>query len=120
AGSAARAQGRRQGGLGRGAGGQAAHGSEGDLMGAVAVLLETTASAVRSTSLPAVTAARQLAQHHGGPVVALVLGAGGAAADAAHYADKVWSYDAAGLEAPLAETWAPVVAAAVKKLGATA
>jgi len=65
-----------------------------------------------------VTAARQLAQHHGGPVVGLVLGPG--AADAARYVDKVWSYDAPALRTPLAETWAPVLAGAAKKLGATA
>jgi electron transfer flavoprotein alpha subunit len=89
-------------------------------MGAVAVLLETTDSGVRSTSLPALTAARLLAQHHGGQVVALVMGGAAAAADAARYADKVWSYDAPALRAPLAETWAPILAGAVKKLGASA
>jgi electron transfer flavoprotein alpha subunit len=87
-------------------------------MGAVAVLIETTDAGVRSTSLPAVTAARQLVQHHGGPVVGVVFGPG--AADAARYVDKVWSYDNAALVAPQAETWAPVLAAAVKKLGASA
>jgi electron transfer flavoprotein alpha subunit len=87
-------------------------------MGAVAVLLETTDAGVRSTSLPAVSAARQLAQHHGGQVIGLVLGPG--AADAARYVDKIWSYDNPALAAPQAETWAPVIAAAVKKLGATA
>jgi electron transfer flavoprotein alpha subunit len=89
-------------------------------MAAVAVLLETSDSGVRSTSLPAVTAARLLAQHHGGQVVALVMGGAAAAADAARYVDKVWSYDAPGLRAPLAETWAPVLAGAVKQLGASA
>jgi electron transfer flavoprotein alpha subunit len=89
-------------------------------MGAVAVLLETAGSTVRSTSLPALTAARQLAQHHGGQVVALVLGGGAAAADAARYADRVWSFDSPALATPLAETWAPVLAGAVKKLGASA
>jgi electron transfer flavoprotein alpha subunit len=91
-------------------------------MGAVAVFLETSESTVRSTSLPALTAARELAQHHGGPVVGVVIGAGiGAAAqDAARYVDKVWSYDAPALRDALAETWAPVLAAAVKKLGASA
>jgi electron transfer flavoprotein alpha subunit len=89
-------------------------------MAAVAVLLETTDSGVRSTSLPALTAARLLAQHHGGPVVALVMGGAAAAADAARYADKVLSYDAPALRAPLAESWAPVLAEAVKKLGASA
>jgi electron transfer flavoprotein alpha subunit len=91
-------------------------------MGAVAVFLETADSSVRSTSLPALTAARELAKHHGGPVVGVVVGAGiGAAAqDAARYVDKVVSYDAPGLRDALAETWAPVLVAAVKKLGASA
>src|SRR6185295_14683990 len=90
--------------------------------GAVVVFLETTESGVRSTSLPAVTAARELAKHQGGPVVGVVVGSGvGAAAqDAARYVDKVWSYDAASLRDALAETWAPVLAEAVKKLGASA
>jgi electron transfer flavoprotein alpha subunit len=91
-------------------------------MGAVIVFLETSDSAVRSTSLPAVTAARELAKHHGGPVVGVVVGSGiGAAAqDAARYVDKVWSYDAASLRDALAETWAPVLAGAVKGAGASA
>src|SRR5262245_28141800 len=91
-------------------------------MGAVAVYLESTASAVRSASLPAVTAARQLAQHHGGPVVGVVIGAGiaGAAQDAARYVDKVLAFDHAALAAPLAESYAPLLAEAVKKAGATA
>jgi electron transfer flavoprotein alpha subunit len=91
-------------------------------MGAVAVFLESTDSAVRSTSLPALTAARELAKLHGGPVVGIVIGSGisGAAQDAARYADKVWSYDAASLRDALAETWAPVLVAAVKGLGASA
>jgi electron transfer flavoprotein alpha subunit len=91
-------------------------------MGAVAVFLETTESGVRSTSLPALTAARELAKHHGGPVVGLVVGSGvgPAAQDAARYVDKVWSYDAPALRDPMAETWAPVLAEAVKKLGASA
>jgi len=90
-------------------------------MGAVIVFLES-ADGVRSTSLPAVTAARELAKHHGGEVVGVVIGSGiGAAAqDAARYVDKVWSYDSASLRDALAETWAPVLASAVKKLGASA
>jgi electron transfer flavoprotein alpha subunit len=91
-------------------------------MGAVAVFLESSDTGIRSTSLPALTAARELAKHHGGPVVGILVGSGlGAAAqDAARYADKVWSYDAPALKDALAETWAPVLAEAVKKLGATA
>jgi electron transfer flavoprotein alpha subunit len=87
-------------------------------MSAVAVLIETTDAGVRSTSLPAVTAARQLAEKQGGPVVGIVIGPG--AADAARFVEKVWSYDSPALKAPLAETWAPVLVSAVKKLGATA
>jgi electron transfer flavoprotein alpha subunit len=89
---------------------------------ATLVLLETTATNLRTSSLPAVTAARELAKHHGGPVIGVVIGAsvGAAAADAARFVDKVLCYDNAALAASLAETWAPVLAAAVKETGATA
>jgi electron transfer flavoprotein alpha subunit len=88
----------------------------------VLVLLETTSSNLRSASLPAVTAARALAGHCGGPVVGVVLGAGvgAAATDAARFVDKVLCYDSAALSAGLAETWAPILAGAVKEIGATA
>jgi electron transfer flavoprotein alpha subunit len=88
----------------------------------VLVLLETTSSNLRSSSLPAVTAARALAGHHGGPVVGVVLGGGvgAAATDAARFVDKVLCYDNAALSASLAETWAPILAGAVKEIGATA
>ena len=91
-------------------------------MGAVAVFLEVTNDGLRSTSLPAITAARELGKHHGGPVVGLVLGAstGAGAAEAAKYVDKVVRYEAAGLGALMAESYAPVLAAAVRQLGATA
>jgi electron transfer flavoprotein alpha subunit len=89
---------------------------------ATLVLLETTATSLRSASLPAVTAARELAKHHGGPVTGAVIGAGigAAAADAARYVDKVLCFDSPALAAALAETWAPLLAAAVKETGATA
>lgn len=91
-------------------------------MGAVAVFLETQGETVRSASLPAVTAARQLAQHHHGAVVGVVVGndVGNAAKDAARYVDRVLVYDAQPLAAPLAETWAPVLAAAVSRTEAGA
>src|SRR4029453_15029090 len=38
----------------------------------------------------------------------------------ARYADKVWTFDAPALKDAIAETWSPVLANAVKKLGATA
>ena len=89
---------------------------------ATLVLLETTTANLRSASLPAISAARKLAQATGGPVVGIVIGSGiGAAAqDAARYVDKVLCCDNAALAAALAETWAPVLVAAIKKIDAAA
>jgi electron transfer flavoprotein alpha subunit len=89
---------------------------------ATLVLLETTTANLRSASLPAISAARKLAQATGGPVVGVVIGSGiGAAAqDAARYVDKVLCCDNATLAAALAETWAPVLVAAIKKIDAAA
>lgn len=91
-------------------------------MSATLVLLETTASSIRSASLPAIQAARTLAKHHGGQVIGVVIGSsvGAAAQDAANYVDKIYCYDEAALAHGLAETWAPVLAAAVQETGATA
>ena len=91
-------------------------------MGAVAVFLEVTPEGLRSTSLPAITAARELAKHHGGQVVGLVIGAdtGAGATDAARYVDRLVKFENPALGAMLAETYAPVLAAAVAQLGATA
>jgi len=91
-------------------------------MGAVLVFCEASGGTLRSASLPALTAARELAAHHGGPVIAVVIGQGvGAVAnEAARYAARVLAFDDARLGAPLAETYAPVLAAAVKSAGATA
>ena len=91
-------------------------------MAATLVLLETTTSNLRSASLPAISAARKLAQANGGPVVGVVIGAGigAAAADAARFVDKILCCDNPALGAALAETWAPVLAAAMQKVGATA
>ena len=71
---------------------------------AVLVLLETSGATIRSSSLPAVAAARQLAEKRGGPVVGVVIGQGvaDAAQDAARYVEKVLAYDDAALAAPLA------------------
>jgi electron transfer flavoprotein alpha subunit len=75
-------------------------------MGAVVVFCEVSGGALRSASLPALTAAAKLASHHGGPLVAAVIGAGldAAAKDAARYAARVISFDDARLASPLAET----------------
>ena len=89
---------------------------------AVVVFCESDEKGIRSASLPALTAGAELAKQIGGDVVAVVIGAGlgAAAADAAKYAARVLAYDGPGLAAPLAETWAPQLADAVKRAGATA
>lgn len=89
---------------------------------AVAVFIETSGNKVRTASLPAVTAAHKLAEHHGGPVVGVVVGSGiaAAASDAARYAGKVLACDGPAFGAILAETFAPALVAAVKVAGATA
>jgi electron transfer flavoprotein alpha subunit len=91
-------------------------------MGAVLVFCESDDKGVRSTSLPALTAGAALAQQAGGDLVAVVIGkgVGAAAGDAAKHAKRVLVYDDAKLEAPLAETWAPQLADAVKRAGASA
>jgi electron transfer flavoprotein alpha subunit len=94
-------------------------------MGAVVVFCEVSddGKAVRSASLPALTAAAELAKHQGGAVVAVLIGGPGvaaAAADAAKHAPRVIAYEGAALAAPLAETWAPQLADAVKRAGASA
>jgi electron transfer flavoprotein alpha subunit len=93
-------------------------------MGAVVVFCESAEKGIRSASLPALTAGAELAKQQGGALIAVVVGAGAslgaAAADAARYASRVLAYDDARLGAPLAETWAPVLADAVKRAGASA
>jgi electron transfer flavoprotein alpha subunit len=93
-------------------------------MGAVVVFCEVSddGKSVRLASLHALAAGAELAKHHGGGVVAVVIGngVGAAAADAARYAGKVIAFEGAALAAPLAETWAPQLADAVKRAGATA
>jgi electron transfer flavoprotein alpha subunit len=91
-------------------------------MPAVVVFCESDGKGIRSASLPALTAGAALAKQQGGEVVAVVIGSGtaAAAADAARYAARVLAYDDARLAAPLAETWAPQLADAVKRTGAGA
>jgi electron transfer flavoprotein alpha subunit len=91
-------------------------------MPAVIVFCEFDEKGIRTASLPALTAGAALAQQTGGEVVAVVIGSGlgPAAADAARYAARVLAYDDARLAAPLAETWAPQLADAVKRTGASA
>jgi electron transfer flavoprotein alpha subunit len=91
-------------------------------MPAVVVFCEFDDKGIRTASLPALAAGLALAQQTGGEVVAVVIGSGigPAATDAARYAARVLAYDDARLAAPLAETWAPQLADAVKRTGASA
>ena len=91
-------------------------------MGNVLAFCEFTGSTVRSSALANFTCARQLAGHHGGEVIALLIGKGAAAAaaDAARYAKKVVTVDDGALENYLAETYAPIVARLAKEQGASA
>jgi electron transfer flavoprotein alpha subunit len=91
-------------------------------MADVVVFCESDEKGIRSASLPALTAGAALAKQLGGGVCAVVIGSGtgAAAADAARYAARVLAYDDARLAAPLAETWAPQLADAVKRAGAGA
>jgi electron transfer flavoprotein alpha subunit len=91
-------------------------------MGAVMVYCEVSGTTIRSASLPALSAAQALSGHHGGPVIAVVIGSGVAAGakDVARYAARVIVFDDARLASTLAETYAPLLAAAVKAAGATA
>ncbi|HWU89522.1 MAG TPA: FAD-binding protein [Kofleriaceae bacterium] len=90
-------------------------------MGNVLALCEFQSGALRTSALANLSFARQAARHHGGDVVALLVGPGAAAAGpaASKYAPKVITAEAPGLEHYLAETYAPVVAAVAREQGAT-
>ena len=90
-------------------------------MGNVLALCEFSGAQLRSSALANLSFARQAAQAHGGEVIALLVGAGAAAAgpEAAKYAPKVVAVDAPQLAHYLAETFAPVVAEVARAQGAT-
>jgi len=81
---------------------------------------EAGKSGVRAASLPALTAARQLAEKAGHTLIGILIGQGLAASaqDLARYVGKVVTYDDGSLAQPLAETYAAVLADAVKTQGA--
>lgn len=91
-------------------------------MGTVLTVVETSGTTLRGSALSAIAAARQLAEHHGGEVVLLVMGAGvAAAAEAARaFAPRVILVEDARLEHYLAESYAPIVARIARAEGATA
>jgi len=90
-------------------------------MGNVLAFCEFTGAQLRSSALSNLSFARLAAQAHGGNVVALLVGAGAAAAgpEAAKYAPKVVVVDDPALAHYLAETYAPIVAQVAKAEGAT-
>jgi electron transfer flavoprotein alpha subunit len=90
-------------------------------MGNVLAFCEFSGGQLRSSALANLSFARQAAQAHGGEVIALLVGAGAAAAgpEAARYAPRVVVVDAPGLAHYLAETFAPVVAEVARAQGAT-
>jgi electron transfer flavoprotein alpha subunit len=90
-------------------------------MSNILVFCETKDTAIKTASLPAITFARQVAQHSGGQVLGIVIGpnASAAAADVARYVSKVVVVEDAGLTNYLAETYAPVLVAVAKQLGVT-
>lgn len=91
-------------------------------MGNVLTFCEYQGDALRSSALAAIGVGRDLAGHHGGDVIALLIGKGAAAAggDAARYAKKVIVVDSDQLEHPMAETFAPIVARLATEHGCTA
>jgi electron transfer flavoprotein alpha subunit len=90
-------------------------------MGNVLAFCEFQSGQLRTSALANLTFARQAAHHHGGDVVALLVGPGAAeaAVAAAKLAPKVVTVEDPGLAHYLAETYAPVVASVAKDQGAT-
>ncbi len=90
-------------------------------MGNVLAFCEFSGSAPKSSALANLSFARQAAEAHGGEVIALVIGAGAAAAgpELARFAPKVVTVDDPGLEHYLAETYAPIVARLAGEHGAS-
>ncbi len=90
-------------------------------MGNVLVLCETKDGALKTSSLPAITAARQMAEKAGGQVMGVMIGSdiGAASQEAAKYVTKLYAFDNADLANYMAETWAPLVAKAAGEAGAS-
>ena len=90
-------------------------------MGNVIVFIEAVEGKLRSASLPALSFAREAAQHHGGQIYGVLAGAslGGAAAEAARLLAKLFTFDAPGLKDGTAEMLAPLVARVAKEQQAT-
>src|SRR5580765_8504354 len=87
----------------------------------VLAFCEFNGAQLKSSALANIAFARQAAKHHGGDVIALLVGAGaaGAGASAAKFAAKVITVEDGNLAHYLAETYAPIVARLAKENGAT-
>jgi len=90
-------------------------------MGNVLAFCEFSDGQLRTSALANLAFARQAAKLHGGDVIALLVGAGAAAAgaNAAKFAPKVVTVEDSALAHYLAETYAPIVAKLAKDNGAT-
>ncbi len=90
-------------------------------MSNVLIVAEQHAGALRKATLHAVAAGRELARRTGGKLHVALLGAGvkGLAQALAKHGAQVHVADLPGLEKPLAEAHAPVVAAVARAVGAT-
>jgi len=90
-------------------------------MGNVLAFCEFSDGQLRTSALANLAFARQAAKLHGGDVIALLVGAGAAAAgaNAAKFAPKVVTVEDGALAHYLAETYAPIVAKLAKDNAAT-
>ncbi|MBK9031359.1 MAG: electron transfer flavoprotein subunit alpha/FixB family protein [Myxococcales bacterium] len=90
-------------------------------MGNILAFCEFDGGALRASALSNIAFARQAATAHGGEVIALLIGAGAAAAGAAAatYAGTVLTVEHDDLASYLAETYAPIVARLAGEHGAT-
>ena len=90
-------------------------------MGNVLAFCEFSGSTLRTSALANIAFARAAATAHGGEVIALLVGAGAAAAGpaAAKYAPKVITVEDGKLDHYLAETYAPILARLAKEHNAT-
>jgi electron transfer flavoprotein alpha subunit len=90
-------------------------------MGNVLAFCEFSGSTLRTSALANIAFARAAASAHGGEVIALLVGAGAAAAGpaAAKYAPKVITVEDGKLDHYLAETYAPILARLAKENNAT-
>ena len=86
-------------------------------MGNILTFCEVTDNQLRVSSKAAISVSRDLASHHGGDVILLLIGKGATNAqqDACNYGNQVIVVDDPKLEHYTAETYAPIIEAIAKK-----